>query len=217
MEGFLCLLLSEQHSSQPKWFRDTSIISAQVYLQEHSCGIETLWQCFISAIFFAYWEMLIHQHWNWWQGRISSEKHLKGRKKIFEGKQELMEIPYFNSQMKLFSFPSPTFHLEIQYRQEEITEIRWSSSKELKRVVWAEPNWFIVCEPLGFHVIQNSKTTLCPTCPSTSSSHPFSSFPLLLQTCPKFRLLSLRWDSHSMTSIGDKCVFAKWFFMRQPF
>lgn len=83
-----------------------------------------------------------------------------------------MEIPYFNSQMKLFFFPSPTFRLEIQYRQEKITEIRWSSSEELKLVVWAEPNWFIVCEPLGFHVIQNSKTTL----PYLSQHLIFSSF-----------------------------------------
>lgn len=162
----------------------------------------------------AHWEMPVHQNWNFWQGRICSEKCIKGRKQIFEGKQEVMEIPYFNnSQIKLPLSPPLTFHLEIQYRREEITELRWSSSKEL--VVWTEPNWFIVCEPLGFHVIHSSKTTLCPTCPSISSSHSFS-FPLLLQNCPKFRLLPSRWGSHSITSKENKCMFTKGFFMWQP-
>lgn len=124
-------------------------------LQEHSCGIETLWQYFLSTIlvfvcfFFTHCEMPIHQNWNW------SEKCLNGRKK---GNKKSWKYP---TSIPKWSFP-PTFRLETQYRREEIKEIRCSSSKELKQVIWTETNWFIVCESLGFHVFHHSKTALCP-------------------------------------------------------
>lgn len=60
-----------------------------------------------------------------------------------------------------------------------------------------------VCDPLGFHVIHKTLSVLPALTP-----HPFSLFPLLCQTWPFFGLLSLKRDSHSITSTGKKHWFA---------
>lgn len=196
MEGFICFSLSEQHSSQLKWFRGTSIVSAQVYIWEHSCGIETLWQCFVSTIF------LPTGKCRFTKTEIVDREWSVLRNVLKEGKQEVMEIPcYNNSQMKL---PPQTFHLEIQYRRKKNNRNKMKHLKRTKIICMDWTKLVFVCEPLGFHVIHNKTLSALPVL----TPLPFSFFPLVLQTCPKFGLLSLRRDSHSTTSTQNKHWFA---------
>lgn len=82
--------------------------------------------------------------------------------------------------------------------------------KHLKRIKIICMDWtklVFVCDPLGFHVIHKKTVSALPVL----TLHPFSFFPLLLQTCPKFGLLSLRRDSHRIDSHITRTENKHWF------